>query len=89
MVSGVLCVRVGVGIALVDVGLADVDVGDALLGLVLVDVDEDCAGADGEKMPACVRMTPISAKRTSTISAMSGHVHGLRPRRGGSSTGSS
>ncbi|MNG34130.1 hypothetical protein D3C84_1205460 [compost metagenome] len=82
---------VGVGLALLGVGLAEVDVGEALvlLGLALLDVDEDSAGPDGEKMPAWVSRTPTSAKRTSTMRAMSGHVHGLRPLRCGSSTGSS
>ena len=64
------------------VGLADVDVGDALvLGLALLDVDEDSAGPDGNKMPAWVRKTPTRANSTSRIRAISGHVHGLRPRR--------
>ncbi len=91
MVSGVVSVGVGVGVGLAEVGLAEVaDVdGLALLGLALLDVEEDCAGLAGKRMPACVRMTPTSANSTSTIRAISGHVQGLRPRRCGSSSGSS
>ena len=73
-------------------GLLDVGDGEALelLGLALLETGLLLAGdCGGKRMPAWVRMTPTRAKRTSRIRAISGHVQGLRPRRSGSSTGSS
>src|SRR5918996_2720432 len=74
---GVAEVAVGLGVVVVRVGVADVLM--ALLGGALL-VAADC----GNRMPACVRMIPMSAKRTSRISATSGQVQGLRLRRSGS-----
>src|SRR6185437_9744991 len=81
MVSGVDVV--GVGVAEVSVGLGLAEVGGALEtwdgGVVPAG-----AGLLGENNPDWVRSAPTRASNTSTISAMSGHVHGLRFFRGGS-----
>src|SRR6476469_6538582 len=84
---GVAELGVGVGVS---VGEADDADGVALLGFAMLDVALLAAGpCEGKRLPAWLRTTPTRAKTTSRISAISGHVHGLRPRRFGSSSGSS
>ena len=64
--------------------------GVALLGFAMLDVALLVAGpCEGKRLPAWLRTTPTRANTTSRISAISGQVQGLRPRRFGSSSGSS
>src|SRR6478735_5769918 len=74
---GVAELTVGVGVGVEDVGAAVVDAG---FDVVAVE--------DGNRLPACETTMPTRAKSTSRIRAISGQVHGLRPRRLGSSSGS-
>jgi hypothetical protein len=91
MMFTVVGVGVGVGVALLGLGEGDVEVFDglALVDGGLLDAELLVASLEGKRMPCCVRKKPTSANRTSKIRAMRGQVQGLRPRRSGSSAGSS
>ena len=89
MASGVVWVGVG-GAAWLALGLPSVGEGLVLVGCALLAAARRSAGGGLREQDAgWVRRKPTRANRTSRIRAISGQVQGLRPRRCGSSAGSS